>query len=141
MLAFDVQLVGYPRTHNDHKVVEMTLSLHTPSHVTDRNVVRATRVPAAAVWDLGTERPEGRVAADIRTLTAVDRTREQARSVTGSGEPKLRSFEQRRENGKVTLLGLAVGFILVVGTVVGIDDGQGAQTPGQYDTITAVTAK
>ncbi|WP_155861264.1 hypothetical protein [Corynebacterium doosanense] len=53
----------------------------------------------------------------------------------------MRSFEQRRENGKVTLLGLAVGAVLVIGTVIGVNEGASSQGPGQFETVTAVTAK
>lgn len=119
----------------------MTLTVNTPNHVNSRNLNISRAVPAAAVWDLHPSRAVAPHDAGVRTLAPADRTHGPLDVEGDTYDVRLRSFEQRRENGKVTLLGLAVGVVLVIGTVVGVNEGAASQGPGEFETVTAVTAK
>lgn len=119
----------------------MTLTVNTPNHVNTSNHTFSRTVPPAAVWDLHPSRSLPSPALGVRTLAPVDRTGEPSPVAGGVADVRARSFEQRRENGKVTLLGLAVGAVLVIGTVIGVNEGASSQGPGQFETVTAVTAK
>lgn len=119
----------------------MTLALKAYQHVNAHKSIHREAVQPASVWDCApvSEDPVPRPA--VRTLTRAGRTQsyQNYRSQKTPHDPV--SFERRRENGRDTLLGLAVGLVLAVGTVVGINEGSSSHAGGNYETVIAVTAK
>lgn len=119
----------------------MTLTVNTIHDVNEANRPLSMNVPRASVWDLDAVHATPANSRHVRTLASDHRTNSPYVSASPAPAVRPRSFEQRRESGKVTLLGLAVGAVIVIGTVVGVNEGSSHQGPGQYETVTAVTAK
>ena len=98
-------------------------------------------VPAASVWEPTPGRCGAQVGAPVRTLTpncprSLSAT--EGESPTGA----LRGAgDIRRENRRTFLLGAALGFTLVAGSLHLLAEAEPALEPGYVSTVTAEVAK
>lgn len=110
-------------------------------HVNDTSYRDRRAVPAAAVWDWHTSPGEGEAVSNVRTLQRTGRALANV-SYAPQGPEGLRDrIEHRRERGRTYLLGAVCGFVMVIGTVVGLDQSADHGLGSQAETVTAITAK
>lgn len=110
-------------------------------HVNAPSSRRFHSVPAASVWDLRQVAGVSRRDATVRTLTRTDRTYIPTAARSGASCSARSRVEQRRERGRTYLLGAVFGFVMVIGTVVGLDHSAESHDPAEMETVVAVTTR
>lgn len=94
-------------------------------------------VPPAAVWDLGQQGSRPTNPQTVRTLQPISVEPGGGNQAHVSHSTAREHRTDRKETGRTYLLGVLLGFTVVLGTVVAIDVGEDAAAPSSPTTVTA----